>query len=231
MLNSTDRTSGQPPTWGLHAFGGFTRDGTRHLPAPVCPSTGSLERHSVSSGTMSTCAKKLKFGLSHTKLSTSEFLIDNFRGFSCSQAFPAFSVCHPAASNTRLSAVDSRLLCLIDNDMHSRKESSCCKHSTYEMLIDNEFHCHERRSPLSSHASSASLPPSFHSRLPTLDCRSPFLIANDMHSREESSSSKQSTYEILIANELHCSANLQIASSIAFSASQSPLVSPSQVHP
>jgi hypothetical protein len=32
------------------------------------------------------------------------------------------------------------------------------------------------------------------------------LIGNEMHSREESSASKQSTYKILIGNEFHCSA-------------------------
>ena len=47
----------------------------------------------------------------------------------------------PLSSRSRLSAFDFRLPFLIDNDMHSRERSSYCKHSTYKILIDNEFHC------------------------------------------------------------------------------------------
>ncbi|HKW89727.1 MAG TPA: hypothetical protein VJN21_13345 [Candidatus Acidoferrales bacterium] len=59
-----------------------------------------------------------------------------------------------------------------------------------------------------------------HSRLSTIRSRLPCLIANDMHSREKSSPWKQSTYEILIANEFRSRATRQSAFSSASSASK-----------
>ena len=41
---------------------------------------------------------------------------------------------------SQLSTVNYELSFLIDNDMHSRENSCASKHSTYEFLIDNEFH-------------------------------------------------------------------------------------------
>ena len=52
-----------------------------------------------------------------------------------------------------------------------------------------------RRSRLSAKAD--------HSRLSALDSRVASLIANETHSRADSTASKQSTYEFLIANEFH----------------------------
>ena len=46
----------------------------------------------------------------------------------------------PLSFSSQLSTLNSRLPFLIDNDMRSRETPCHCKHSTYEFLIDNEFH-------------------------------------------------------------------------------------------
>ena len=53
------------------------------------------------------------------------------------------------------------------------------------------------------------LPADTHTPIrPILIASAARLIANETHSRKESSASKQSTYEILIANEFHCAASV-----------------------
>ena len=85
------------------------------------------------------------------------------------------------------------------------------KHGTSHFLIDNfrVLYAQHALEPFNSAPFSlppcipASLHPSSRSRLSTLDSGLPSLIANETHSRAESSNCKQDTYEILIANEFH----------------------------
>ena len=62
----------------------------------------------------------------------------------------------PPHSPSRLLTFDPQLPFLIANDMHSRKNPCYCKHSTYEILIENEIHCRGTRSRAFSYGSPAS---------------------------------------------------------------------------
>ena len=174
-------------------------------------STDQLERQMVAACIGPSCAhrapKLLDPMLTYGKHSTSQFLIDNFRAIS--------SLAAPNQPHAKTGPTSNRELptsrILIDNDMRSREESCASKHSTYKILIDNEFRC--VNSALQSFTAHSSLV----TRLPrrngfiaqagrTSDFeprRSRILIANEMHSRKQSSHYKQTTYKFLIANEFH----------------------------
>jgi hypothetical protein len=95
---------------------------------------------------------KLDHLVTHTKHTTSHFLIDNF----CvpfaltpiSKAQPGLTLLlrdRPARGSrfrpcSPLVTRHSPLPFLIGNEMHSREKSSYCKHTTYKFLIGNEFH-------------------------------------------------------------------------------------------
>ena len=103
---------------------------------------------------------------------------------------------------SRLSPVDPRLLSNrhipeLESPVSHRKQRIGPLSNRHKIAFCN-FH------PLTTlNESSVSLPLAFQSRLSTLDHRLPSLIANDMHSREESSPCKQTTCNFLIANEIH----------------------------
>jgi hypothetical protein len=85
---------------------------------------------------------ELESRLSHRKQRTENFLIAKFRPILPSAvpaALGAGSSLRPSP-NFRLSTLNSRLLSLIGNEMHSRAESSGCKQRTSHFLIGNEFH-------------------------------------------------------------------------------------------
>ena len=79
--------------------------------------------------------------------STYEFLIANeFHSSEIGKSaffpislLPCRTASLPASSRSRLSTFNCQRSSLIENDMHSRKESSCCKQGTYEILIENEI--------------------------------------------------------------------------------------------
>jgi hypothetical protein len=84
---------------------------------------------------------ELESRLSHRKQRTENFLIAKFRPILPSAvpaALGADSSLRPSP-NFRLSTLNSRLLSLIGNEMHSRAESSGCKQRTSHFLIGNEF--------------------------------------------------------------------------------------------
>ena len=154
---------------------------------------------SGSKGIMSTSDAKLDFHVSQLKSITSIFLIDNSCTHSWSQAFPASSFQPPASRNS------NRHIPELETGLSHRKQSigplsnrhkfAFCQRAALTLSAVEGF---IPRLPLP-----ASLPSSSHSQLSTLYCKLPFLIANDLHSREESSNWKQSTYSFLIANEFH----------------------------
>ena len=59
--------------------------------------------------------------------------------------FPRRIASHPCRSPASSKKLTQNFKFLIANETHSREESCCCKHSTYEILIANEFHL---RAPL-----------------------------------------------------------------------------------
>ena len=89
------------------------------------------------SSSLAPASKLLDFELTLRKSSTSLFLIDNFGALIVRrppQQLAAKADCPPS-----LKPPAARIL--IENDMHSRKQSSHCKQMTYEFLIANVFHC------------------------------------------------------------------------------------------
>ena len=124
-------------------------------------------------------ASKLDFRLTPSKQTTSHLLIDNFCTGSAPLPFPTSSLGLQTSSSNRPSP---RLEILVSH----RKQTVGPISNRPKFALCN-FRC------LSF---SASVPPCHFAS-------SPLLIANDMHSRAESSACKQSTYQILIANAFH----------------------------
>ena len=122
---------------------------------------------------------KLDFRLTPSKQTISHFLIDNSCTGSAPLPFPTSNLEHQTSSSNRPSP---RLEILVSH----RKQTVGPISNRPKFALCN-FRC------LSF---SASVPPCHFAS-------SSLLIANDMHSREESSTCKQSTYRILIANEFH----------------------------
>ena len=121
--------------------------------------------------------KLLDSSLSHTKHTTSQFLIEN----SCTFSSP---------------------LTLLTSDLESLNSSSNRPSPRLEMPVS---HRKQTTGPISNRPKFALCNfrcLSFSASVPLCHCASsPLLIASDMHSRAESSACKQSTYRILIANE------------------------------
>ena len=116
--------------------------------------------------------------------------------------FPALKHLAAKAVCSRLSTVDSRLL---SNRPSPRLEIPVSPRKQTIAPIPNRpkfAFCNSR--PLAA-LKGLNVPSSVavQSRLLTLDYKLPPLIANDMHSRKSSTACKQSTYQILIANEFH----------------------------
>ena len=131
--------------------------------------------------------KLLDSSLTAAKSTTSQFLIDNFCVLCPSHRAPASSI-EPLASRTNrpyFALCNSRLLRGIPNHAHAEIAQTLLRHGPR----------------LTGHCALSS----GRSRLSTFDCKLSSLIENDMHSREESSACKQSTYHFLIENEFHSS--------------------------
>ena len=99
-----------------------------------CPSpASSLERPASSNSNRH--IPELESSLSYRKQSTENFLIAKFRPM-----HRKLGQCGASSTRSRLLTLDSRLPPLIANETHSRKASSACEQSTYQILIANEFH-------------------------------------------------------------------------------------------
>ena len=133
-----------------------TTEQKRRIDLPLALAHAAHLAYSVaSSRIMSTNSAKLDFSLSPAQSTTSNFLIDNFCTLLRSPASKRTSVGNSGAHHSPLACPEwsRRITCdvpaltkegslfPIANDMHSRKESSACKQSTYQILIANEFHC------------------------------------------------------------------------------------------
>ena len=132
-------------------------------------------------------SEKLDFPVSRSKSTTSHFLIDNSCTLSRSVFLPASNL-KPPTSRT-----SNRQYEILEPHVSHRKQR------TGNFLIAN-FRPMFRK--LADRAARGS---GIGRSLSLVTCHSPLilLIANDMHSRKQSSNCKQSTYEILIANEFH----------------------------
>ena len=140
---------------------------------------------------MSTSTAKLDFFISPIVSITSKSLIDNLNGFS----MKPFTLSVVVGSHSlACSSLVTRHLSLFSNRPSPRLEIPVSYRKQRIGTISNRPKfalCNFRH---------LFFPASLR---PCLFASSPLLIANDMHSREESSHCKQSTYKILIANEIH----------------------------
>ena len=147
-------------------------------------------------------APKLDFPLTPSQHTTSQFLIDNFCTLLRSPASKGTSVGSPRALHPPLATRHSSL----PSNRHNLE---------LEMPVS---HRKQRIGPISNrhkiafcniHVGAALIGPTtcssvaVRSQLLTLDCKLSPLIANETHSRKQSSTCKQGTYKILIANEFH----------------------------
>ena len=163
---------------------------------------------------MSTSPARFGSLVSHPESTTSRFLIDNFcMDTACSSLVTRLPRRRPSrrAEAGPPSIFSNRQIPELELPVSHRKQKIGPFSNRHKFAF-----CNFRHLPFRA---------SLH---PCILASSPLLIANDMHSREESSISKQSTYEFLIANEIHCRANPHSASSSASPGSQFTPSSPKQ---
>ena len=147
---------------------------------------------------------KLDFRISHTKQTTSQFLIDNFcKDLACSSL-----ACLAAAASSRRRVTghsplpSNRPYPRLEIPVSYRKQTIAPSSNRPYFAVCNfplpsSF---ETDSAIESCPRTRTLAVPSHSPLVTRHC---LLIANDMHSRKESSRCKHSTYRFLIDNEFH----------------------------
>ena len=133
-------------------------------------------------------SKLLDFSLTSPKSATSEFLIDNFQRVSSRNAMPlSFASFAPFASSP--SCISNRPTPRLETPVSHRKQTIAPISNRPQFVFSN----FALRAPAASkHAVAKAGPWPLSS-----------LIANETHSREESSACKHSTCKILIANEFH----------------------------
>ena len=146
---------------------------------------------------------KLESCLSYRKHTISQFLIDN----SCKSFFPAAA--SPASSLKPLASRPNRPSPRLEMPVSHRKQTIGPISNRPQFAFYNFALVGSGR--LRTTFALETYPP----RLSTDDCKLSSLIANETHSRGESSHCKRSTYEILIANEFQSYAQRQTALSSA----------------
>ena len=137
--------------------------------------------------------QKLDVHVTRTKHSTSHFLIDNFCTFT---GLPQVAGFGPSTSSASCDSFASSFspASRISNRPCPRLETPVTHRKQTIAPISNR-----PQFSLCKLGAFDSLSPTFNLGHPT----SRTLIANDLHSRKESSTCKQSTYQFLIANEFH----------------------------
>ena len=164
--------------------------------------------------------QKLEISLTAPESLTSQFLIDNWNGFSLkpSTLSAAEGSRSTASSSASFAPFASSTSC-ISNRPSPRLEIPVNHRKQTIAPISNRpkfAFCNSR--PLSAlKGLNEPLSVAVHSRLLTLDYKLPLLTANDMHSRKSPTACKQSTYQILIANEFHSAPSLRNSAEGPFS--------------
>src|SRR5690348_14346422 len=158
---------------------------------------------------MSTSPAKLDSRVSHPKSITSNFLIDNFQqvsshvaGSSSSASFASFA--------SSASCISNRPCPRLEMPVSHRKQTIAPISNRPNFALCNLSLAATKQPvhPDAGRAAKRACPPkqvfakAGRSQLSTVACGLPSLIANETHSREESSNWKQSTYRFLIANEI-----------------------------
>ena len=181
---------------------------------------------------MSTSLAKLDFPLNLTESATSKFLIDNSSGFSMKPFTLSSSAVPGVVEGSRLPQQTAVILSSASFAFFASSASSISNRQSAELEIGLSHR--KQRTENFLIAKFRPIMRQLHcfgpiavcSRLSTVDSRLPVLIANETHSREESSYCKRSTYNFLIANEFHGSAHRQSTTSFASLASFASSASP-----
>jgi len=188
-IELSDRKQRIGPLSNRHKFAfcervSFTLSGVEGSPL----SASSASYSSSAPGSSCPNPKLLDYSLTHRKHNTSQFLIDNF-GVYLSQASSLLSSSAPSPSFSSASFA-------------SFASSASASHGSLPLCLPASGTSNRPQIAVFNSAASrrsARLCPTSNVKPPT----SRILIANETHSRAESSLCKQSTYEILIANEFH----------------------------